>query len=146
MKVADFLSPEEEKQVVGAIKIAETSTSGEIRVHLESKTRKELYKRTVEVFKKLKMNKTKLRNGVLFYVATEDKTFSIFGDNGINEKVPADFWDETKNLMQSYFQKGEFGKGISEGIILAGEQLKNHFPYQDDDVNELSDEISIGQI
>lgn len=144
MKVAEFLSPEQEKQVVEAIKIAEKETSGEIRVHLESKSRKELPVRVQEVFKQLKMHKTALRNGVLFYVATEDKTFAVFGDNGINEKVGENFWNEAKDLMLKHFKNNDFGTGLAEAIILAGQQLKTHFPYQKDDVNELSDEISKG--
>lgn len=145
MKVAEFLTPEQEKQVVEAIKMAEKETSGEIRVHLESKSRKELPVRVEEVFKKLKMHNTALRNGVLFYVATEDKTFAVFGDNGINEKVPANFWNEAKDIMLTHFKNQDFGTGLAEAILLAGQQLKAHFPYQKDDVNELSDEISKGE-
>jgi uncharacterized membrane protein len=144
MKVAEFLNPEQEKQVVEAIKIAEKETSGEIRVHLESKSRKELPVRVEEVFRQLKMHKTALRNGVLFYVATEEKTFAVFGDDGINKKVPEHFWDEAKDIMLNHFKNQDFGTGLSEAILLAGQQLKAHFPYQKDDVNELSDEISKG--
>ena len=85
------------------------------------------------------MHKTTLRNGVLFYVATEEKTFAVFGDNGINEKVPENFWNETKDLMLNHFKNEDFGTGLAEAIILAGQQLKAHFPYQKDDKNELED-------
>lgn len=91
------------------------------------------------------MHKTKLRNGVLFYLAVEDRKFAILGDAGINQKVPADFWEDTKELVISKLKEGAFAEGLAAGIIKAGEQLKQHFPFKSDDVNELSNEISFGK-
>lgn len=145
MNVKEFLNPEQEASVILAIKNAEKQTSGEIRVHLESKTKKPVLDRAAEVFKKLSMHKTEARNGVLFYVAVEDKTFAIIGDEGINQKVPTDFWEETKNVLVSHFKTNDFGVGLAKGIAKAGEQLQAHFPYQKDDVNELPDDISFGE-
>lgn len=145
MNVANFLNEEEEKKVLEAIRIAEKNTSGEIRVHLESECTTEVMERAKKVFGSLKMHKTKLRNGVLFYVATESRHFAILGDKGINEKVPANFWDKTKELVLSHLKKEERANGLEAGILKAGEQLKAFFPYQSDDKNELSDEISIGK-
>lgn len=144
MSVANFLNEEEEKRVLEAIRIAEKNTSGEIRVHLETKCDGEVLKRAQEVFGKLKMHKTKLRNGVLFYVATDSHHFAILGDEGINKKVPENFWEETKELVISHLKTDERAKGLEAGILKAGEQLKTFFPYQSDDENELSDEISTG--
>ena len=93
-------------------------------------------------FGKLEMQKTEQRNGVLFYLAVKDRKFAILGDAGINAVTPDDFWDHIKEKMLASFEKGEFAAGLKEGIFMAGEQLKKHFPYQDDDVNELSDDIS----
>jgi uncharacterized membrane protein len=90
------------------------------------------------------MHKTKLRNGVLFYLAVKDRKFAILGDAGINAKVPEGFWDNIKDTMLNHFKNGEFARGLSEGIKMTGEQLKKHFPWKSDDVNELSDEISFG--
>jgi uncharacterized membrane protein len=90
------------------------------------------------------MHKTELRNGVLFYLAVDDRKFAILGDAGINQEVPDDFWEEIKEKMAEKFKEGLFAEGLSQGIRMAGEQLKAHFPYQEDDVNELSDEISYG--
>lgn len=138
----DFFSNAEELQIMNAIREAESNTSGEIRVHIENKCKTEVLDRAAQVFDLLKMQKTVLRNGVLFYLAIRDKKFAILGDVGINAKVPENFWDEIKELMLEYFKKGEFADGLAQGIIRAGEQLKEHFKHQDDDVNELSDEIS----
>lgn len=138
----DFFSTTEELQIMNAIRQAESNTSGEIRVHIENNCKTEVLDRAAQVFDLLKMQKTELRNGVLFYLAIKDKKFAILGDVGINAKVPENFWDKIKELMLENFKKGEFAIGLSQGIIQAGEQLKKHFEHQEDDVNELSDEIS----
>lgn len=143
-KVEDFLTKSEEAEVVEAIRLAEKNTSGEIRVHLEKKTSIAPITRAVEVFHELKMNETKLRNGVIIYVAVKSKQFAIYGDEGINDKVSDDFWNSTKEIMISHFKEGNNVKALVEGIENAGKQLKKHFPFEDDDTDELSNEISRG--
>ncbi|MDB4088869.1 TPM domain-containing protein [Flavobacteriales bacterium] len=145
MSVERFLNPEEEKRVLEAIKLAEKNTSGEIRVHLETNCEGDVLERAQTVFGKLKMHKTKLRNGVLFYIAADSHHFALLGDKGINSKVPADFWNKTKEMVLTNFKNNEMATGLEKGILEAGEQLKKFFPYQSDDKNELSDEISIGK-
>ena len=143
-KVEDFLTAEEEKEIVDAILKAERNTSGEIRVHIEAHTRLDHYKRAQEVFHLLKMDNTKEENGVLIYVAVNDKKFVICGDKGINKIVPPNFWQTTKDAIQEHFKKGEFKDGIVAGILTAGDELQTHFPWQSNDTNELSNEISKG--
>lgn len=143
-KVEDFLSKEEEQDIVEAIRVAEENTSGEIRVHIEQTTSKVPYERALDVFHELKMNETHLKNGVLFYFAVADKTFAICGDKGINDLVSSDFWDCTKDAMIAQFKSGNFKQGIVDGILNAGEQLKQYFPWLEGDTNELSNEISKG--
>ena len=92
----------------------------------------------------LKMHKTKLRNGVLIYLSLKDHKFAILGDAGINAKVPEDFWDSTKQAMLEEFQENRLTEGIIKGITMAGEKLKEHFPYKQDDVDELTNDISFG--
>lgn len=143
-KLEDFLNAQEEQEIVDAIHIAEKNTSGEIRVHIEHKLHSDIKKRTIELFHKLKMDNTKLQNGVLIYFAIDDKVFSIYGDKGINDVVGLDFWNSTKDIMASHFKKGEFKSGIVNGILKTGEQLQKYFPYQSKDIDELSNEISKG--
>ena len=141
-KTEDFLSKAEEQEIVLAIVEAEKNTSGEIRVHIEEHTEKLPLEWAQEVFFKLKMDETQDRNGVLFYVCVSDKKFAIIGDKGINEAVESDFWDCTKDTVIANFKEGNFKKGLVEGILRAGERLKKYFPFQSDDTNELSNEIS----
>ena len=143
-KVEAFLSLEEEQEIVDAILVAEENTSGEIRVHIEASAKIDHFSRAQQVFHFLKMDNTKDENGVLLYVAVEDKKFVIYGDSGIDRVVPRGFWDETKTVISEHFKKRDFKQGIVEGILKAGKELKTHFPWNPNDTNELSDAISKG--
>lgn len=141
----DLLSEQEKKTIFAAIQEAELNTSGEIRVHLENRCRGEVLDRAAEVFALLNMHQTELRNGVLFYVAMKDHQFAILGDSGINQKVPEGFWENIRDFMVAQFKEEKYSYGLSEGIKMAGEQLKSHFPYKRSDKNELSDDISLNK-
>lgn len=141
-KVENFLTPQEEEEVVAAIRKAELKTSGEIRVHLERKSQGDIWKRAMQVFHLLKMDNTKQDNGVLIYVAIDDHKFIIYGDKGINAVVPEDFWETTKDAIASQFRKGDFKQGLIDGILRAGKEMQEHFPWDEGDVDELSNEIS----
>jgi uncharacterized membrane protein len=142
MKASMFFSKEQQAQILAAVKEAEMETSGEIRVHIESTLKDDVLDRAAWLFKKLGMHETAERNGVLFYLAVNDRKFAIIGDAGINAKVPGGFWDDISELLKKNFKEGKFTEGLSEGILLAGKHLKMHFPHKPDDVNELPDEIS----
>ncbi|MCF0072066.1 TPM domain-containing protein [Dyadobacter sp. CY261] len=140
-----FFTEEEQQYIIEAIQEAEKQTSGEVKVHIEPKCPSpDVMERAKEIFLFLNLHQTAERNGVLFYLAHEDHKFAVLGDKGINEKVPADFWNSTKDLLLSHFKVGEFKEGLRRGIIEAGVQLKTHFPYQSGDINELPDDISFG--
>jgi uncharacterized membrane protein len=141
-----LFSIEEQKEIVLAIREAEKNTSGEIKVHVEKFCKsKDSLVRSQEIFKKLDLHKTALRNAVLFYLATEDRKFAIWGDEGINNVVPEGFWDIISTKMRGFFVEKRFTEGMTLGIRMAGDALKQYFPYQMDDVNEISDDISFGE-
>lgn len=141
-----FFGEEEQKRIVTAIREAEKQTSGEIKLHVEKKCPiEDVLERAKEVFLFLDMHLTKDHNGVLFYLAYEDRKFAVLGDTGINEKVSTDFWNSTKDLLRTHFSQNRFTEGICASIEEAGLQLKTHFPYSSDDINELPDDISFGQ-
>lgn len=139
-----FFSKEQQDKIVAAIQEAELNTSGEIRVHLEPNCTIDSVERAKQVFEELKMHETELKNGVLFYLAHSDKKFAIIGDSGIHEKVSDSFWNEEKELMKTHFIQKQFTEGLCIAIAKAGQKLKEHFPYQTNDTNELSNEISFG--
>jgi len=145
MRPDDFFTKEQQKRIVEAIGQAEHNTSGEIRVHIEKNCKIDVLDRAADVFAMLKMHKTDLRNGVLFYLSLEDRKFAILGDGGINAKVPENFWESVKETVLEQFKLDNQTEGLVKGILMAGEKLKAHFPYQKNDVNELTDEISFGK-
>jgi uncharacterized membrane protein len=141
----DTITEEQERQIVRAIQEAERNTSGEIRVHIENVCPSNELDRAVEVFAELHMHQTKLRNGVLFYVALESHHFAVIGDGGINAVVPDNFWDEVKKVVLQDFKQKRYVEGLAKGIDLAGQQLKSYFPYDHKgDTNELKDDVSFG--
>lgn len=144
--MAKHLFSQEEKEIItAAIKAAELETSGEIQVHIENHCGDNVLDRAAEIFETLKMHQTQERNAVLFYLAVEDHQFAILGDCGINRVVPANFWENIKNEMVIHFKNKDFTEGLRLGIEMCGQQLKRHFPYnQEGDINELPDEISFG--
>ncbi len=145
MKPSEFFNETQKQQITQAVKDAEKNTSGEIRVHIESDCPGDVLDRAAFMFAQLDIHKTKLRNGVLFYLSVNDRKFAILGDAGINAVTPENFWDEIKEIVLTNFKKGEFASGLSTGIKMAGDALKKHFPYNANDINELSDEISFGK-
>jgi uncharacterized membrane protein len=142
MEVEQFLTQQQEQEVINAIREAEKNTSGEIRVHFEKSLDQDALKRAQELFFQLEMDKTIFKNGVLFYVAVDDHQFAIIGDEGIDKKVPDDFWESIRDEVISEFVKGNHAKGLVKGILHTGEKLKEYFPFGDKYKNELSDEIS----
>ena len=133
----------EQEDIRKAIEHAEKNTSGEIRICIEKKCPvPDAFERASIYFLKIGMDKTALRNGVLIYIATDDHKFAIIGDEGINVRVPADFWDTTKEKMLAHFKNEDLSLGVIAGITAAGEQLQKLFPARDGDKNELSDDIS----
>lgn len=132
----------EEQRIADAVEAAERFTSGEIRICIEKTCSEPVLDRAANYFKKLEMDQTSLRNGVLIYIATTDHKFAIIGDVGINKVVPHDFWNDTKEAMLSHFKAGNLVEGILTGINMAGKELQMFFPYLEDDKNELPDHIS----
>jgi len=142
-----LLTASDKQELVEAIQLAEKNTSGEIRVFVETKLGKvDALTRAKEIFFKNKMNETKERNGVLVYVAVNDKKIAIYADQGIYEKMGIEFWYTQVQEMTSHFKLMNYIAGISTVVNEIGIALQNHFPYdRSNDTNELSDEIMIGK-
>lgn len=142
MNPRNFFNEEQKALILKAIEDAEKLTSGEIRLHIDKTCKGDVLENAITVFHKLEMDKTELRNGVLFYLSIEDRKFAVIGDKGINETVPKDFWDNIYQNIITYFKKSAYCEGLCWAILEAGKQLVEHFPIAHDDTNELSNEIS----
>lgn len=141
--MAEIFTKEESGRLMDAIKKAELGTSGEIRVHAQHKLIGDVFVEAKAKFEELGMTETELRNGVLIFIAVDEKKFAVLGDKGIDDVVPEGFWNSTVAKMTDFFKKGELVGGVEAGILEAGKVLKQYFPYQSDDVNELANEISV---
>lgn len=146
-KKREFFPADEQAQIVKAIQLAEKTTSGEIRVYVESKNRfVDAIDRASEIFFKLKMERTAQRNAVLLYIAMDSRELALFADQGIYEKAGAAYWDNAVKNMLAHFSKDNISKGIEECILEIGATLKEKFPYMGtDDKNELPDDIVFGK-
>ncbi len=138
----DFIDEEGERRILEAIGRAERHSSGEIRVHLHRGGGADVYQRAVDTFNRLKMYKTRLRNGILIYVDTRGRRFAVIGDEGIHRKVGSAFWEQIRDILAEHFRQGQYTEGIVKAIDAIGLALAEHFPYSEDDVNELPDELS----
>lgn len=137
-----FFSKKEKEAILLAIKTAEKRTSGEIRLHLEKKKSHNVEARAREIFEKIGMTKTAAKNGVLIYLNTGTRQFVLLGDTGIHAKVPQNFWQEIAAQMTASFKADRFAEGLVTAIMHTGNKLKTFFPFEVNDKNELSDEIS----
>lgn len=140
-----LFTKEQEDRIVEAIKAAELGTSAEVKIHIDKHCKKDPKDEAVKWFFTLEMEKTAARNGVLIYLAYKDRKAAIIGDSGINTLVDDDFWDCTYAIMKEEFVKGDICEGLCKAVANISVKLKEYFPYSDDDINELSDEISYGK-
>jgi uncharacterized membrane protein len=139
-----FFTPEEEALIIEAIRLAESGTTGEIRVHLENDSKRDAIAESLAVFHRLGMDKTRDRNGVLILLEINRQEFAIVGDEGIDQKVSDDFWDEERDLLQNYFRQRKFAEGLVLAIEQIGAKLQGFFPMTGDNPNELPNDISYG--
>lgn len=146
-KAVNYFSEAEQQLIVKAIREAETSTSGEVRVYIESRcTFVDPLRRAKEIFGNLKMHETAARNAALVYIAMKDRQLAVFGDEGIHQKVGDAFWNAEVQNMLAHFNKQDYASGIATVVRSIGKALETHFPYDaHTDKNELPDEIVFGK-
>ena len=129
-----------------AIERAERQTSGEIAVSVSPVFWGDVEKAARKAFARLGMTRTRLHNGVLFFVVPSRRRFVVLGDSGIHDKVGQEFWTGVASRLSECFRAGDFTEGLVRGIAEVGKQLAAHFPYdRDGDVNELPDEVDFGE-
>jgi uncharacterized membrane protein len=143
---SEFFSADEKKQIVAAIQEAELTTSGEVRVFIESRCRfVDPLDRAAELFWQLKMDYTQDHNAVLVYVAVRDHQFAVFADQGIHQKVGDEFWNKEVQAMRRHFKENHYADAVIQVVKDVGIALQHHFPFnKDTDKNELPDDIIFG--
>lgn len=146
-KAKPIFSETETGQLVNAIRDAELQTSGEVRVYVERRCKYvDAIDRARQIFDGLEMEKTKLRNGVLFYLASEDRQLAIFADKGIHKAAGSEYWQQTLDRLINTIRTKDLVSGLCTAIREIGITLSEHFPYEKDtDKNELPDDIVFGK-
>ncbi|MBX2972180.1 MAG: TPM domain-containing protein [Flavobacteriales bacterium] len=141
----DLLTETELLRVRDAIGAAEMRTSGEIRVHLEDHIEEDVLDHAAFIFEELGMHRTRDRNGVLIYLSVADRKLAVIGDEGINQRVPENFWNDVVGLLKLHLAAGRAAEGLVEAVHMVGEKLRGHFPLRADDSDELSNNVSFGR-
>jgi uncharacterized membrane protein len=144
--MSNFFTDQESDTIVKVISDIESSTVGELRLHIEDLCPDSPIDRAVEIFNKLEMYRTEHKTGILIYIATEDHKLAIIGDQGMHSIVGNDYWEYIMNDMKSKFATDSIYSGVLNGVKAVGEKLKEHFPEKRIPDNELSNEISYGKI
>ncbi|MDO5615871.1 MAG: TPM domain-containing protein [Cruoricaptor ignavus] len=137
-----FLTDTEMADLVTAIQIAETKSSGEIRVHIDSNTQYDNAKVAFEVFNALCKDKTAEKNAVLFHINFEQRYLTIIGDEGIHKHVCQSFWNRLHDEITSEFSLGNYHSALKNAILETGRELKKYFPIVGENHNELPNEIT----
>ncbi len=136
-----LLTPDEETFIEEKIAEVEMKTSAELKVIIVNYSWGSVIEKAQKLFEKHDLHQTEQRNAVMIMLVVKNRELLIYGDKGINEAVGDDFWVDTKNKMISSFKVGHMKEGFADGIEDIGAKLKEFFPYQSDDVNEISNEI-----
>jgi uncharacterized membrane protein len=141
--MAKFLTEEVKNTLKNAVEKAEKLTSAEIAICVCKKTNGDAYDAAEKFFNEKELFKTKERNAVLIFLAYNSHKLAILGDEGINSKVPENFWADTIEIITSQFKLGDYALGLEKGILNIGQELAQFFPWTENDENELDDEIHI---
>ena len=142
MPLEDFIPLEGQRRIAQAITEAERKTSGEICVHATPHCLGETLPQAEAVFNAMGLYRTQRRNAVLIYIAYRDRKVAILGDEGVNRQVSEGFWDEALQLLTYHLKRHSPVEGICAAVALIGDLLKDLFPADRDDINELSNEVS----
>ena len=141
-----LLSDADLDAIAATVTSAERQTSAEIRVHLERRLPRgvtDALPRATEVFARLGMDRTAERNGVLIYLAVEDRKLAIAGDLGVHRHVGDEYWQRVRDRMVSRLRVGASREAIVQAVLDVGLVLAKFFPRRPDDRNELSDQVSL---
>jgi uncharacterized membrane protein len=129
-----------------AIVRVETRTSGEIRVSVAGFFLGSGRKLAARAFRRLGMQATRHRNGVLLLIAPARRQFVVLADEGLDGRVPAELWTRIAETLSARFQAGQFTEGVVEAIDATGTALARHFPADaGQNPNELPDAVDLNR-
>jgi uncharacterized membrane protein len=129
-------------QVEKAIEEAELLTSAEFKLHIEEACNEDLLDRAAFVFSELELHKTQMRNAVLLYVSVNDRKVSILADAGAKAQLSEEILSQCLSTLITDFKSNNYAEGIRSCFLAIANALKSSFPYQENDINEISNKVS----
>jgi uncharacterized membrane protein len=130
MKPRHFLSALDHDAVVAAIRDAEKKTTGRIHVFVSHHKTTDPVAAARKHFLRMKMDRTRHRNGVLIFVSPKSHRFAVIGDQGVHEKCGDEFWTRVAAAMTEHFKAEKLTDGLLHAISKAGELLAEKFPHE----------------
>jgi putative membrane protein len=107
------------------------------------KMQEEVSQMAFQNFFSYKVNETKGQTGIMIMVSLFERRVEILADKGINDKVPEGTWDKiVENLIFSIKSKN-LNDGMSLAIDECGKILKEYFPVEGENPNELKNRLII---
>ena len=136
--------------IAAAVSRVEQAAAAEVRVHLERRVHHargeapDALTRAQVVFHHLGMHRTAHRNGVLVYLALEDRKLAIVGDEAIHARVGDSYWEGVRDLMVRHLRAEAPRDAVVHAVEDLGRVLAQHFPRRPGDAGgELPNEVSI---
>ncbi|MEX1366029.1 MAG: TPM domain-containing protein [Nannocystaceae bacterium] len=125
-----------------AIADAERGHRGEIQVHLEPRYPGDgARSRAAELFELHGLDETRDGTGVLVYVAELDRRVAVFAGPGVfGARTPAQWTDVCARIAAGY-RDGDRLRGLTDGLRVLAEVLREAAPGEDDAGDELANEV-----
>jgi uncharacterized membrane protein len=142
MKPKELITKLDEPSIVEAIAAAERNTTGEIRVCVSHQRPTDVLAAARQHFKRLRMERTKGRNGVLIYLVPHTRQFAVWGDVALHEKGGDDLWREVVAGMTPLLKAERYTDAVIFSVQKVGEVLARYFPPDPSDRNELPNRVS----
>ncbi|NTZ42826.1 hypothetical protein G7A66_06935 [Altererythrobacter sp. SALINAS58] len=97
--------------------------------------------RAIALFRVGAERRTHGRTGIMIYLSMDEHRAEIVADRAIAEKVDDHVWGDAMAAMLVELKQGDIAAGMIAAIERVGAVLAEHFPREEDDVNELPDRL-----
>ena len=94
-----------------------------------------------EQFYNLGLNRTKTKQGVMFFVSFDEKYVEIISDTTISSKIENTYWQKVVDEFIKDVKKKELSNGYLKAIDSCSGILIKEFPIQKNDKNELPNDV-----
>jgi putative membrane protein len=114
-----------------------------VRFHIVPRRRmqQQAHAEAVRQFLAQGLHKTENRTGVLIFASETEHYAEVLADEGINEKVPQQVWDDAVGVLIAAIAQRRAGDGFVGAIERCGAVLAHHFPPGALNHNELPDKL-----